>query len=389
MHKHLIAKSLALAILAGSVLTACGKPQQAGPGAGGAMPPAAVDVVVLKTSTIPMSSELSGRTSARRIAEVRPQVSGIVLKRLFTEGSEVKAGQLLYQIDPATYEASVASAEAALAKAKATEQSARLKAQRYSELIKARAISRQDYDDADATWKQAVADIATAQATLKSARINLAYTRITAPISGRIGKSSITEGALVTAQQTTALTTIQQLDPMYVDVSQSTTELLRLKQQLAQGQLTAGKTAAVKITLEDGTPYAQPGTLQFSDVTVDETTGSVTLRALLPNPDRLLLPGMFVRASIGEGERPNGLLLPQAALVRTQRGGSSVLLVNKDNKVENRDIVVSRTYGNSWVVESGLQAGERVIVAGLQKVKAGAAVQPHEVSADAPVQGKE
>ncbi|SIP90395.1 membrane fusion protein, multidrug efflux system [Aeromonas sp. RU39B] len=387
MHKHIIARAILLAVMAGGALTGCG--EQQGTPQQGQMPPAAVDVVTLKTSSIQITSELSGRTSARRVAEVRPQVGGIVIKRLFTEGSEVKAGQLLYQIDPATYEATVASAEATLAKAKATEQSARLKAERYSELVKARAISQQDYDDADASWKQAVADIASAQATLKSARINLAYTRITAPISGRIGKSSITEGALVTASQTTALATIQQLDPMYVDVTQSTTQLLQLKQQLASGKLSVSKSVPVDVTLEDGTAYPQKGSLQFSDVTVDETTGSVTLRALVPNPDRLLLPGMFVRTTIAEGERSNGLLVPQKALVRTARGGSTVMVVDAQNKVESRDVVVSQSQGQDWVVESGLKAGERVVVAGLQKIKAGAAVNPHDVTDGSAQQGKE
>ena len=383
MHKKILTRTLPLTLLAASLLTACGQEQQGGPGA---MPPAAVDVVTLKSAPLQLTTELTGRTAARRIAEVRPQVSGIILKRYFTEGSDVRAGQLLYQIDPATYEAAVASADAALAKAQATEQSARLKAQRYAELVKAKAISTQDNDDAQASWKQAVAEIAAAKATLKSAKINLGYTRVTAPISGRIGKSSVTEGALVTAQQANNLTTIQQLDPLYVDVTQSTTELLRLKRQLAAGKLATAKSgsAQVQFQLEDGSAYPHAGQLQFSDVTVDESTGMVTLRALVPNPDKLLLPGMFMRATLQQGERPDGLLVPQAAVARTPRGGATVLIVDNQNKVEQRDIQISQSQNGNWVVESGLKAGERVIVAGLQKVGAGAQVTPTEAAPKAP-----
>ena len=382
MHKNIFARTLPLTLLAASLLTACGQEQPEGPGA---MPPAAVDVVTLKSAPLQLTTELTGRTAARRIAEVRPQVSGIILKRYFTEGSDVRAGQLLYQIDPATYEAAVASADAALAKAQATEQSARLKAQRYAELVKAKAISTQDNDDAQASWKQAVAEIAAAKATLKSAKINLGYTRVTAPISGRIGKSSVTEGALVTAQQANNLTTIQQLDPLYVDVTQSTTELLRLKRQLAAGTLATAKSGSAKVQfqLEDGSAYPHAGQLQFSDVTVDETTGMVTLRALVPNPEKLLLPGMFMRATLQQGERPDGLLVPQAAVARTPRGGATVLIVDAQNKVEQRDIQVSQSQNGNWVVESGLKAGERVIVAGVQKVRAGAEVAPKEVTPNA------
>ena len=344
------------------------------------MPPAAVDVVTLHAAPLQLMSELTGRTAPLRVAEVRPQVNGIILKRLFTEGSDVKAGQLLYQIDPAVYQAAVASAKANLAKAQANEQSARLKAQRYAELVKVKAISRQEYDDADAAWKQQVAEIGAAKAALQSANINLAYTRITAPISGRIGKSAVTEGALVTAQQADSLTSISQLDPMYVDVRQSTADLLRLKRQVAAGKLTQGKQDGAKVSfqLEDGSQYGEQGTLQFSDVTVDETTGMVTLRVLVPNPHDLLLPGMFMRATLQEGERPEGLLVPQTAVTRTPKGGATVMVVTADNKVELREVQLSRVVGDSWVVESGLDAGEKVIVAGLQKVKPGAVVAPAE-----------
>ncbi|QSE74048.1 efflux RND transporter periplasmic adaptor subunit [Aeromonas media] len=379
MHKHILARSVGLALLASGLLAGCGDKGEAGQGAG-EMPPAAVDVVTLHAAPLQLMSELTGRTAPLRVAEVRPQVNGIILKRLFTEGSDVKAGQLLYQIDPAVYQAAVASAKANLAKAQANEQSARLKAQRYAELVKVKAISRQEYDDADAAWKQQVAEIGAAKAALQSANINLAYTRITAPISGRIGKSAVTEGALVTAQQADSLTSISQLDPMYVDVRQSTADLLRLKRQVAAGKLTQGKQDGAKVSfqLEDGSQYGEQGTLQFSDVTVDETTGMVTLRVLVPNPHDLLLPGMFMRATLQEGERPEGLLVPQTAVTRTPKGGATVMVVTADNKVELREVQLSRVVGDSWVVESGLDAGEKVIVAGLQKVKPGALVAPAE-----------
>ena len=379
MHKHILARSVGLALLASGLLAGCGDKGEAGQGAG-EMPPAAVDVVTLHAAPLQLMSELTGRTAPLRVAEVRPQVNGIILKRLFTEGSDVKAGQLLYQIDPAVYQAAVASAKANLAKAQANEQSARLKAQRYAELVKVKAISRQEYDDADAAWKQQVAEIGAAKAALQSANINLAYTRITAPISGRIGKSAVTEGALVTAQQADSLTSISQLDPMYVDVRQSTADLLRLKRQVAAGKLTQGKQDGAKVSfqLEDGSQYGEQGTLQFSDVTVDETTGMVTLRVLVPNPHDLLLPGMFMRATLQEGERPEGLLVPQTAVTRTPKGGATVMVVTADNKVELREVQLSRVVGDSWVVESGLKTGEKVIVAGLQKVKPGAVVAPAE-----------
>lgn len=382
MQRHILSRSLILALMAGTLLAGC----KEGPAsASGAMPPSAVDVVTLNQTPLTLTTELSGRTSAHRIAEVRPQVNGIILKRYFVEGSDVKAGQVLYQIDPATYDAAVASAEASLAKAEATEQSARLKAKRYAELVKVKAISTQDYDDAQASWKQAVAEIAAAKAALKSARIDLGYTKVRATISGRIGKSSVTEGALVTAQQAASLTTIQQLDPIYVDVTQSTTDLLQLRQLYASGQLEHTQDGAVvHFVLENGAAYPHSGKLEFSDVTVDETTGMVTVRALAPNPDRLLLPGMFVRAILTQGEQPNGLLVPQAAVSRTAKGGASVLLVNADNKVEQREIEVGRAFHGNWVVESGLKGGERVIVAGLQKVRPGAEVAPKDVTPATP-----
>ncbi|KTA92700.1 hemolysin D [Aeromonas salmonicida subsp. smithia] len=371
MHKHILARSVGLALLAGGLLAACGEQGGAQQGPGD-MPPAAVDVVTLHTAPLQLTSELTGRSAPLRVAEVRPQVSGIILKRLFTEGSDVKAGQLLYQIDPALYQAN--------------EQSARLKAKRYAELVKVKAISSQEYDDADAAWKQQLAEIGAAKAALQSANINLAYTRITAPISGRIGKSAVIEGALVTAQQADSLTSIQQLDPMYVDVRQSTADLLRLKHQVAAGKLVQdeNKGAKVRFQLEDGSSYSEEGSLQFSDVTVDETTGMVTLRVIVPNPHQLLLPGMFMRATLQEGERAKGLLVPQTAVTRTPKGGATVMVVTADNKVELRDVQVSRIVGSDWVVESGLKTGERLIVAGLQKVQPGAVVAPTEQAATAP-----
>lgn len=379
MHKHILARSVGLALLATGLLAGCGDKGGA-PQGRGAMPPAAVNVVTLQSSPLMLTTELTGRSAPLRVAEVRPQVSGIILKRLFTEGSDVKAGQLLYQIDPAVYQAAVASARANLAKAQANEQSARLKAKRYQALLKVNSISRQDYDDADASWKQTQAEIMASKAALRSAEINLGYTRITAPISGRIGKSAVTEGALVTAQQADSLTTIQQLDPIYVDVRQSTADLLRLKRLVADGKLTQGedKGAKVSFQLEDGSTYGEEGSLQFSDVTVDETSGMVTLRVMVANPDHLLLPGMFMRATLQEGERAQGLLVPQTAVTRTPNGGATVMVVTADNKVALRNVQLSRIVGSNWVVESGLTSGERVIVAGLQKVRPGAVVNPAE-----------
>lgn len=382
MHKHILARSVGLALLATGLLAGCGDKGGAPQGQGG-MPPAAVNVVTLQSGPLMLTTELTGRSAPLRVAEVRPQVSGIILKRLFTEGSDVKAGDLLYQIDPAVYQAAVASAKANLAKAQANEQSARLKAKRYQELLKVNSISRQDYDDADASWKQAQAEIMASKAALRTAEINLGYTRITAPISGRIGTSAVTEGALVTAQQADSLAVIQQLDPMYVDVRQSTADLLRLKRLVAEGKVVQDehKGAKVSFQLEDGTTYGEEGSLQFSDVTVDETTGMVALRVIVPNPTHLLLPGMFMRATLQEGERAKGLLVPQTAVTRTPNGGATVLVVTADNKVDLRNVQLGRIVDTSWVVESGLNAGERVIVAGLQKVRPGAVVNPAEQAA--------
>ena len=362
-------------LLAGLLLAGCrGGDKQAGPPAGG---PPEVEVVTLAPESVSLSEELPGRTTAFRIAEVRPQVSGIILKRHFEEGTEVKAGQLLYKIDPAVYQAAFDSARAALARAEASENSARLKAERYRKLVDRKAVSDQDQVETEAAWKQAQAEIAAARAAVDSARINLAYTDVKAPISGRIGKSQVTEGALVTAQQATALATIQQLDPMYIDVSQSSVELLRLKKEVESGQLQVdaeGK-ARVRVLLEDGSAYAHPGELEFADVTVTVSTGTVTLRVLAPNPDNVLLPGMFVRTRLERGQRPDAILAPQVAVSRDIKGIAQALVVNKESVVELRRLVTGQMIGERIVIESGLQAGDRVIVAGLQKVRPGVPVK--------------
>jgi membrane fusion protein (multidrug efflux system) len=340
-----------------------------------------VNVITLQPQELTLHTQLPGRTSAFRVAEVRPQVGGIVVKRLFREGSDVKAGQTLYQIDPATYEASLASAKAAYARAQASETTAKIKAERYRDLNKTNGVSRQDYDDAEALWKEAVADVASAKAAVDTARINLEYTKVKSPISGRIGKSTITEGALVTAQQTTALTTIQQLDPLYVDVSQSSSELLKLKKALTDGQLEKTGPQEAKVTLlqEDGSYYAESGKLQFSDVTVDAGTGSVTVRAIFNNHQNQLLPGMFVRAELSEASVKDALLIPQLAVSHDPKGNATVLLVNAEGNIEQRSFETERAVNNAWLVRSGVKAGERIVVNGTQKVQVGMPVNAKEI----------
>jgi len=364
-------------LLAGSLLGGC-KDQTPAPQA--AKAPVEVDIVTLTTQPVKLEAELPGRTAAYRVAEVRPQVNGIVKKRLFTEGNVVKAGDILYQIDPATYQAKLDSAKATLAKAKAVEHSAQLKAKRYATLVHTKAVSELDQVEIEAEWKQAEADVAFAEAALSSARINLEYTRITAPISGRIGKSMVSEGALVTAQQSTALAIIQQLDPLYVDVTQSSTEMLRLKKDLTAGVIQDSKkvNSNVTILLEDGSAYAKTGSLEFSDVTVDQSTGTVTLRALVANPDQELLPGMFVRARISTGVRQDAILVPAASISRNAKGEAIVMLVNPQSTVESRIISSGQNMGDKVLVNEGLAAGEQVIVAGLQKIRPGAPVKAVE-----------
>jgi membrane fusion protein, multidrug efflux system len=356
--RRVAARPAALAML---LIAGCGhKAQPPAP------PPPKVSVVTVQAQAVPINTELPGRVAGYRTADVRPQVNGIILKRLFVEGSDVKTGQQLYQIDPAPYQASYDSAVAADA-------SARALAERYKPLADSNAVSKQDYDNAVASHLQA-------QAAVETARINLIYTRVLSPITGRIGRSLITEGALVTANQATALATVQQLDPVYVDVTQPTTTLLRLEREAAAGLLTQNDVgnAEVRVRLEDNTDYAHPGTLEFSEVTVDLGTGSVTLRALIPNPERLLLPGMFVREEIQEGVRQGAVLAPQQGISHDQKGEPNALVVGPDDTVELRTIETDRAVGDQWLVTSGLKPGDRVVVEGIQSAKPGAKVVPEE-----------
>lgn len=373
---------LAVAVLASAmsvVLSGCNQQESAESGhqaqQGGAQQPVEVGTYTVQPQAVTLTTELPGRTSAYLVSEVRPQVGGIIQKRLFTEGSDVKAGDVLYLIDPATYEAELESAKANLARADANVESARLKAKRYKELVQINAVSKQDYDDADASLKQSLADVAAYKAAIRSAQINLNYTKVTSPISGRIGKSSVTPGALVTANQTTALATVQQLDPVYVDVTQSSVDLLRLKRELASGQLSkasASDEAKVKLILEDGSLYPDEGKLAFSDVSVNESTGAVTLRAVFPNPNMILLPGMYVRAEIEEGVREQGILVPQQGVTRDIKGNAVAMVINSQGIVEVHTLKTNRAIGDKWLIDDGLKAGDQVIVEGLQKVRPGA-----------------
>jgi membrane fusion protein (multidrug efflux system) len=340
----------------------------------------AVGVVTVKPRPVTITTELPGRTSSFRVAEVRPQVSGVLLKRLFVEGNEVRAGQPLYQIDPAPFQASYDSAKATLEHAQAELTTAKLLEERYRPLVEVNAVSRQQYDNAVASALQAQADVASGKAAVETARINLAYTHVLAPISGRTSRSSATEGALVTANQTTALVTVTQLDPIYVDVTQPATVLLRLQRELEAGQLVnrGANAAAVGLKLEDGSEYGREGSLKFSEVTVDQSTGSVTLRAEFPNPSHLLLPGMFVRARIQEGVRQQALLVPEPGVTHDQRGEPVALIVGAGNKVEQRTLKTDRVVGNQWLVVGGLNPGDRVIVSGVQKVHPGDEVKSLE-----------
>lgn len=355
-------------------LNGCGK-SQPGSGSQGSAPEVAV--ITLQPQRVQVTSELPGRTSPHLIAEVRPQVSGIIQKRLFVEGADVKAGDVLYQIDPATYEAAYSSTKAALARSEANAVSIRNRVERYKELVAINAVSQQEFDDATASLKQAEADIQANKAATETARINLAYTRVTAPITGRIGKSNITVGALATAHQAMAFTTIQQLDPIYVDATQSSANLLELKRNLATGRIKGGgpNQAKVKLLLEDGTPYPLEGTLKFSDVTVDASTGSFILRMVFPNPRNILLPGMYVRAIAQEGVAENIILAPQQGISRDPKGNPVALIVNTEGKVEQRVIEIYRAIGDKWVVSSGLASGDKLIVEGIQRVRPGVPVK--------------
>lgn len=367
-----------LAALTGfTILTGCRSDNQTQAAeAPGRAPLPQVSVVTMQPQQITLTTELPGRTSACRVAEIRPQVNGIIQKRLFTEGADVKAGEVLYQIDPALYQATLDNARAALFKAEATLPAIQSRADRYRELAAEKAVSQQDYDDAVAALKQAEADVQYCRASMETARINLAYTRITAPISGRIGRSNVTEGAIVTAYQPLALATIQQLDPIYVDVPQSTAELLRLKRRLADGRLNkdAENHNTATLILEDGSAYPREGTLQFQDVTVDPTTGSVTLRAVFPNPDGALLPGMFVQTVIKEGVNPAALLVPQQGVSRDRRGNPRALIVDADSQTVLRMLDVDRAVGDKWLVAAGLAPGDRVVVEGLKMLRPGTPV---------------
>jgi membrane fusion protein (multidrug efflux system) len=343
------------------------------------MPPPQVTVVTLDSETVTLTRELPGRTSAFQVAEVRPQVSGIVRGRLFTEGALVRAGQPLYQLDDAVYRAELENARAALAKAEAAVEAASLASRRADELREIDAVSEQEREDTIAALRSAEADRAAARARVERERLNLEYSRITSPIGGRIGISSVTPGALVTANQTEPLAVVQQLDPIYVDVTQSSSEWLRLKTEIDSGRVTPGdKGTPVRIVLEDGSVYPQEGRLQTTDVTVDEETGSFSLRVLVPNPDNTLRPGMYVKASLAQAHAAEAVLAPQQGVTRDPRGNATAMVVTPSGAVEMREVKVSRTIGDRWLVDEGLAAGDRVIVEGLQKVQPGVTVQAVE-----------
>jgi membrane fusion protein (multidrug efflux system) len=358
---------LAIGSAAGLPLQGCGgRPmQQQGP--------PEVGVVTLEPQAVTLQTELPGRTNPYAISDVRPQIGGIIKARLFVEGSNVKAGQILYQVDPATYQAAYDQAAALLASARASLVTAKAKAERYADLVKIDGVSRQDYDDANAAYLQAAASVQQDKASLQSARINLDYTRITAPISGRTGRSAFTKGALVTPGQANALTTVQTLDPIYVDISQSASEILKLRRDLAEGALTTGgpDSAEVSLKLEDGSDYPLKGRLQFAEVTVDQTTGTVTLRAIFPNPSGVLLPGMYVRAVVAEGGKPSAILAPQQGVSRDQAGRPVAMVVDASGRAQSRVLTTGAAVGDKWLVLEGLKAGDRVIVEGLQRVKPG------------------
>lgn len=359
-------RGLLPALCALVLLAGCDERDAGGP-PGGTQPRPQVGVVTVHPQSVAITAEMPGRTTASLIAEVRPQVGGLIKERLFQEGGEVKAGDPLYQIDPASYQASYDNAVATQQKAEAAVPSAAAKVERYQGLIKQNAVSKQDYDDAVASLAQARAEVAVAKASVETARINLDRTHITAPIGGRIDKSSLTPGALVTASQDTALTTIRTLDPINVDVTQSSTNLLNLRQAIREGRIRiSGDNVQVKLKLDNGTMYPHAGTLEFSSAYVDEATGTYAVRAQFPNPDRLLLPGMYVRAIVEEGVAPNSFLAPQRAVTRNTKGEPVALIVNGDGKIEQRLLAIGRSVGNSWLVESGLKDGDRVVVEGSQ-----------------------
>ncbi len=366
-----LARCSLIAVL--GLLGGCGDPGQA---TLPAMPPLEVGTITVSTRELTLQVELPGRTIASLVAEVRPQINGIVRERLFEEGVTVKTGQPLYQIDPDSYEAAAASAEAALARAEAAATTAKLRAERLAALAGRQLVSRQDLDDAEAAQRQSVAAVAEQRAQLQGARIDLRRTRIAAPITGRIGRSEVTAGALVSASQSQALATVQQLDPMFVDIPRSSQELLQLREQLASGRLqrATDDSARVTLLLEDGSRYELPGKLAFTDVTIDPGTASVTLRAVFPNPEQRLLPGMYVRAVLSEGERRDAIVLPQSVVQRDHTGAASVFVVGSDGTATVRAVTIGRSVDGNWLIESGLQSGERVIADNLQKIRAGSRV---------------
>lgn len=367
-----IAPLFAAGILATTALTGCGEaPQQ-----GQQQQAPQVDVITVKPEALELSTELPGRTAAFRVAEVRPQVSGVLLERTFEEGTYVEKGQQLYQIDPATYEAELASAEAEVQRAKAVLRSSELRYNRFQELIEENAVSQDEFDSAEATYFQNKAAVALAEAQLKNARINLEYTKVNAPINGIIGRSNFTEGALVTASQQEPLVTINQLDPIYVDISQSSKQFMQLQADIQSGRIEANESGNAPVRLKlNGLDFDQEGELLFSEVSVEEDTGAILLRAVFPNPDKTLYPGMFVRAAVSEGTINTALLLPQKAVTRDPRGRPYVMVVNDDNKVEQRMITTERAIGSDWLVKDGVKEGDTVITSGLQKVRPGATVQ--------------
>ncbi|MEA9390245.1 efflux RND transporter periplasmic adaptor subunit [Acerihabitans sp. TG2] len=370
MTKKIICPLLSVLLLTASV-TGC--KWDSDPPATGSNTPLEVAVKLIHTQPVTLTSELTGRVTSTMTSDVRPQVDGIIKQRLFTEGAEVKAGQVLYQIDPATYQASYDQALAQLKNAQATVVSSKLKADRYAELVKEKGVSKQDADDAKATYLQDVASVAQYKAALESAQINLNYTKVRAPISGRIGISSVTPGALVTASQTDALATIRTLDPIYVDLTQSSTELLKLRKQRKNTQLKGD--IPVTITLEDGTTYAPQGRLELTEVSVDESTGSVTLRAVVPNPENTLLPGMYVRATVDDGVDTHGVLASQKGISRDVKGNAIAYVVDKDNKVEQRVVTTERVIGSDWLISKGLNEGDKLIVEGTSKIQPGMQVK--------------
>ena len=371
---------LAGLLLCGLALGGCGHPQMAQ----SVKETQQVTVVTLKAQAVPLTRELPGRTAAFLVAEVRPQVSGIVKRRLFNEGAMVRAGQPLYELDDAPYRATFNNARASQQRAQASADAAHLTAKRDAELIRIDAVSQQDNDNAVAASRQADADVVAAQAAVDSAAVNLAYAHIASPITGSIGKSSVTQGALVTQNQSDAMATVQQLDPIYVDVNQSSSEWLQLRQEIDSGRVQAGSAgASAQIVLENGQPYAHEGKLQFTDVTVDPSTGQFLLRAIVPNPDHMLMPGMYVRAVIREGTMPAGLLAPQQGIARDPKGNATALVVDAQSKVQTREVKLARTVGDQWLVDDGLKAGDRLIVEGIQKVQPGMEVQAVERAAPA------